>query len=648
METRAYSLLQIKAADEDAGEGIIRGIASTPSPDRADDVVVPEGATFTLPLPLLWQHNSREPIGHVTEAKVTKNGIEIVAKVALGVTDEIDRYWKLIRAGLVRGLSIGFRGLEIAEIPGSWGVKFLKWEWLELSAVTIPANGEASILAVKSASTEQMAASGRSASLPASRVKTNSPISLRPKEATDMKTLAEQIAALEAKRASNATKMEEIGQKSIAEGRSMDAAEQEEFDTLLAEVEALEADITRFKSLERAKAVAAKPVGQGDRGALAAPRVPGTVKMSEDLAPGVRFARLARVKALAHRHKQDVIRIAEGLYPQDEVLNAHLKAAIGAGTTEAGSWAANLVGAETSAFADFVSYLRPRTIIGRFGQNGIPALRSVPFRVPLITETTPGSAAWVGEGNAKPVTSFGYSRTTLNPLKVAAIAVVSDELLKYSSPAADALLRDSLAEAVIARLDVDFIDPAKAASAGLSPASITNGITPIASSGNTADHVAIDVAAAFQAFANANNTLDGGVWIMNARAAIGLSVMKNALGQSEFPGMSVNGGTFMGLPVIISQYVPDITGGSYVVLAKASDIYLADEGGVEVDMSTEASLQMDTAPTMTSDSPTGASLVSLWQTNSVGFRAERTINWARRRTSAVAVISGVDWMATAS
>lgn len=144
---RAYSTLEIKAFDEESGT--ITGIASTPSPDRMDDIVVPEGAVFKLPLPLLWQHNSGDPIGQVTEAKVTKKGIEIVATVARGVTDEIDRYWKLIKSGLVRGLSIGFRGLEVAEIEGSWGVKFNKWEWLELSTVTIPANQEATITAVK-------------------------------------------------------------------------------------------------------------------------------------------------------------------------------------------------------------------------------------------------------------------------------------------------------------------------------------------------------------------------------------------------------------------------------------------------------------------------------------------------------------------
>lgn len=144
---RAYSTLQIKALDEETGT--ITGIASTPSPDRMDDIVVPTGAAYKLPIPLLWQHNHSEPIGEVTEATVTEKGIEIVAKVALGVTDEIDRYWKLMKAGLVRGLSIGFRGLESEQIEGSWGVRFKKWEWYELSAVTIPANSEASIATVK-------------------------------------------------------------------------------------------------------------------------------------------------------------------------------------------------------------------------------------------------------------------------------------------------------------------------------------------------------------------------------------------------------------------------------------------------------------------------------------------------------------------
>lgn len=154
--TRAYSLLEIKELDEDARR--ITGIASTPKTDRAGDVVMPEGAVFKLPIPFLYQHDSHQPIGFVTEAKVTKKGIEIVAEIAQGVHDDIDKAWKYIKAGLVRGLSIGFRGIEIEPIPNSWGLIFEKWEWLELSAVTIPANADASIQTIKQYDAEALKA----------------------------------------------------------------------------------------------------------------------------------------------------------------------------------------------------------------------------------------------------------------------------------------------------------------------------------------------------------------------------------------------------------------------------------------------------------------------------------------------------------
>jgi hypothetical protein len=78
---RAYSLLTLKAVDED--RRIITGVATTPTPDRTDDIVEPDGAEFKLPLPLVWQHDSRQPIGHVTRAKVTSDGIEIQARIEL-------------------------------------------------------------------------------------------------------------------------------------------------------------------------------------------------------------------------------------------------------------------------------------------------------------------------------------------------------------------------------------------------------------------------------------------------------------------------------------------------------------------------------------------------------------------------------------
>lgn len=303
----------------------------------------------------------------------------------------------------------------------------------------------------------------------------------------------------------------------------------------------------------------------------------------------------------------------------------------------------DLVGSETEVYADFAEYLRPMTIVGKFGSGGIPALRNIPFRTPLITQTGGGTAYWVGEGKPKPLTAFDFDRTTLDELKVAAISVVTEELLRKSSPSADMLLRDSLASAVAARIDVTFIDPAVAASAGVSPASITNGVSAIASSGNDADAIREDLRALWSTFIAANNPPTTAVYIMSSTTALALSLLRNPLGQKEFDGITMMGGTFEGIPVITSEYLGAVSAGGYVVLANASDIYFGDEGGVNVDMSREASLQMLDNPTNASVDGTATTMVSMFQNNSVAFRAERILNWKKRRGSAVALLDEVNW-----
>jgi hypothetical protein len=488
-----------------------------------------------------------------------------------------------------------------------------------------------------------------------------------------MTTYAERITALENSRGAKLAAMDEVMKLADDENRTLDESEQETFDGLEREVEAIDDQLKRYRVLHE-KMATSKPIvpqntktiedGSAQRGHN--PRVTVT---EPKVGPGIRFARMVKCLGVAQGNRAEAARIAETRYSNDPVLVATLKAAanmgevsdlvvkvaVSGGTTLDPVWAGPLVSADSGVFADFVEFLRPQTILGRFGTGGIPALRQVPFRTGLIGQTTGGAGYWVGEGDAKPLTKFDFSRTTLTPLKVANIAVITEELLRDSSPSADVLVRDSLAAALRERLDRDFIDPAKAAVANVSPASITNGITPIQSTGATAAQVRADIRAVMANFIAANNPPTSGVWIMRSTTALALGMMTNTIsGDLEFPTVSMNGGTLAGLPIITSEFVPASGSptGDYVVLVNASDIYFADDGGISVDMSREASLQMDDTTTMTvgggdtaspSEASTGTSVVSLWQTNSVGFRAERTLNWARRRPSGVQVVWGVNW-----
>jgi HK97 family phage prohead protease len=148
---RAWSTFTTKAIDTELRE--IEGWATTPSVDRASDVIDPRGCRMALPLPFCWQHDDKAPIGRVLRADVTDAGIKIKAQIARlsqpsPLKDVIDTAWAAIKAQLVTGLSIGFRPLAAVPINGG-GLRFTKSEILEISAVTVPCNIEAQISLVR-------------------------------------------------------------------------------------------------------------------------------------------------------------------------------------------------------------------------------------------------------------------------------------------------------------------------------------------------------------------------------------------------------------------------------------------------------------------------------------------------------------------
>lgn len=464
------------------------------------------------------------------------------------------------------------------------------------------------------------------------------------------KTIGEQIADLEATRGAKAGRMTEITNKTLGENRTKDAAEGEEFSTLKDEIKAIDQELEDLRSLEAINATKAVPVpkvtpGQTEKPTDAATASRGgsnIVVVERKLAPGVAFARLAGVMAHTKGNFRDALDFASNRFPQEKgmqdiikMFSQHsfedvTKAAVAVGTTTGATWAQPLV--QYNQMADeFIEFLRPQTIVGR-----IPNLRRVPFNISMPRQTSGGSAYWVGEGAPKPLTSLAFDQVTLRWTKLATIAVISEELARFSQPSAETILRDQLAAAVIQQMDADFVNPANAGTANVKPASITNGVTAVVSSGGTEAAVNADIQAVFAPFIAANLAPTNAVWIMSATNALGLSLMKNALGQRAFPDVNMNGGTFYGMPVVVSEAV-----GNIVVLANAQDILLADDGQVSVDSSREASLQMDNAPANPADATTV--LVSLWQHNLLAIRAERYINWVKARAASVQYLSGVAW-----
>jgi HK97 family phage major capsid protein/HK97 family phage prohead protease len=629
---RAYALFHVKAVDGD--RRIITGTATTPEPDRVGDIIEPLGVSFKNPLPLLLFHDAKKPVGTTTFKKATKDGIEFTATLPTidepgTLKDRVDEAWQSIKAGLVSGVSVGFRAIEEAFNKETGGFRFIKTEVMELSLVTVPANASATIHSIKAL---DLAASGPH--LPGvTGVSTVVRLQKAPARMQN-KTYAEQIQGFEAKRAANTARMDELQTKASTENRSKDEAEKEEFKTLESEVDAIDAELVDLRKMEKFALTKATAITHTTSSVtdseLRGGNVP-VITVKANVPKGTAFARMCMAMAAGHGDSYQTLQFAKqwkDSTPEVEQMVEHMwrtKAAVAVGTTTDATWAGPLV--VTTPLNEFLELLRPRTLLGR-----IPGLRQVPFNVSIPSQTTGGTYAWVGQNKPKPVTKADYATVTVPFAKAAGIIVLSEELVKLSSPSAEGLVREEMIAGMAQFLDTQFVDPAVAVAANVSPASITNGAATIASSGVTGAAAKIDLASRVGVFAAANIPLDGSVWLMNDGNAFGIAMSVNALGQPLFPSMTAQGGTLFGMPVIVSNNV-----GLRVVLVHAPSILFADEGGVRIDASREATIQLDSAPTDTVDATTV--YVSLWQRNLLALRAERMITWIRARTAAVTYIT---------
>lgn len=158
---RLNTLLELKSLDAD---GRFAGYASVfDVVDSQRDVVLRGAFAHTLQeragqIKLLWQHQWEEPIGLITKLFEDARGLYMEGLLLMDVARAREAY-ALMKAGVVKGLSIGYT-------PGRWvrdldaGVRKLQSVDLwEISLVTTPANAAAQVTVVKS-DDEQLRRSG--------------------------------------------------------------------------------------------------------------------------------------------------------------------------------------------------------------------------------------------------------------------------------------------------------------------------------------------------------------------------------------------------------------------------------------------------------------------------------------------------------
>lgn len=158
MENRAYSLIQVKEMSDD--KRMIRGIATSPRPDRVGDVIESAGIKVASDIPLFLYHEHTMIVGRAKFGKPTSAGTPFEASIpnvieAGTLKDRVDEAWQMVKYNLITAVSVGFKPVaEKIERLKNGGLRFLEVEVLELSLVPVPMHPEAVIAQYKSMSDE--------------------------------------------------------------------------------------------------------------------------------------------------------------------------------------------------------------------------------------------------------------------------------------------------------------------------------------------------------------------------------------------------------------------------------------------------------------------------------------------------------------
>src|SRR6185436_17860982 len=372
----------------------------------------------------------------------------------------------------------------------------------------------------------------------------------------------EQIAAFENTRAAKTARMTELMSKS--DGSTLDDTQREEYTTLEREVDSIDEHLPRLRKLEKTLALGATPITGQTAEELAAARGGRSpvIQVKSQLPQGTAFTRMCMALASSRGDSFQAIERAKQWHDSTPEVELMVKAAVAVGVSTDATWAGPLVVSQP-LIDEFLALLRPRTLLGR-----VPGLKQVPFNVTVPAQTTGGTYGWVGQNKPKPVTKADYATVTLTFAKAAGIIVLSEELVRLSTPSAEQLVREEMIAGMGAFLDQQFVDPAIAAVANVNPASITNGAATIASSGVTGAAAKTDLSSRVGVFVAANIPLSESVWLMNEANAFGIGLSVNGLGQPLFPGFTgQDGGRLMGIPVVVSNNV-----GARIVLVHAPSV----------------------------------------------------------------------------
>lgn len=121
------------------------------SADRIGDMIEPGAFKgIKLPIPMLFGHDMADPIGTWDAAVEKADGLHVSGKMLVNDVARAREVHSLVKAGAVKGISIGFITKKSLTRPGG-GRTIKSLDLFEVSLVTVPMHPGARVTSAKSA-----------------------------------------------------------------------------------------------------------------------------------------------------------------------------------------------------------------------------------------------------------------------------------------------------------------------------------------------------------------------------------------------------------------------------------------------------------------------------------------------------------------
>jgi hypothetical protein len=337
------------------------------------------------------------------------------------------------------------------------------------------------------------------------------------------------------------------------------------------------------------------------------------------------YYRAAAAFAIARLNRRDPLQLTG----DDGAVNLLLRSATNPATLTDANWASKLAG---TAVADVIASLGPRKsavseLVNRGMKVSLDGFASVLVPGRLTAATDAGD--WVGETNAIRVRQLNLTGLVLSPFKIGVIIPITEELAQYAIRDAADVLGALLEEAFALALDAKVLSNT-AASVGLNPSGLLNGvagITPSAGTGSAAFNA--DIRALVAALAAQGGGMDV-IFIADPGTVAGIKGYAGPQWDySVLPSLA------LGAKTIVA-----VEGGSFCSAISAAPTF---------ELTNQATLHMeDTSPQQISaigaPNTVSAPVRGLWQSATLALRATLGISYGMRvATGHVQTITNLAW-----